>query len=171
MNTSGAEVVNPSFHPGKGKRSALSTMAGRTSAYWQPLAAGWPAPHRFGVRIRVGPTPGAGPLHACLHQLLREPDLALAARGEPQRLLVLRVPALVLEAADGAGGAGTCAASAPSSACARSRDTKASTSLSSASTTKGTCAASSRFVRLRIAADERFILEHRAPAGARDESR
>ena len=39
MNTSGAEVVNPSFQPGKGKRSALSTMAGRTSAYWQPLAA------------------------------------------------------------------------------------------------------------------------------------
>ena len=29
---SGAEVVKPSFHPGKGKRSALSTMLGRTMA-------------------------------------------------------------------------------------------------------------------------------------------
>ena len=32
-------MVNPSFQPGKGKRSALSTMAGRTSEYEQPLMA------------------------------------------------------------------------------------------------------------------------------------
>ena len=39
MKESGALVVKPSFQPGNGKRSALSTMAGRTSAYLQPLAA------------------------------------------------------------------------------------------------------------------------------------
>ena len=39
MKTRGALVVKPSFQPGKGKRSALSTMAGRTIEYAQPLIA------------------------------------------------------------------------------------------------------------------------------------
>ena len=39
MKAIGALVVNPSFQPGKGKRIALSTIAGRTSAYLQPLLA------------------------------------------------------------------------------------------------------------------------------------
>jgi hypothetical protein len=37
MKASGALVVNPSFQPGNGKRSALSTMEGRTRAWGTPL--------------------------------------------------------------------------------------------------------------------------------------
>ena len=142
MNTSGAEVVNPSFHPGKGKRSALSTMAGRTSAYWQPLAAMACSPIALVYVYVLGqPQARARSMPACTSccesQTLRSRPAASPSAfwsfGSRPSSSRRRTAA-----------ARNCAASAPSSACARSRATKESTSLSSASTTKGTCAASSR---------------------------
>ena len=55
--------------------------------------------HRLGVRVRVGPAPRLRPCHAGLDELLREPQLALAARGEPQRFLVVRTAPFRLEPA------------------------------------------------------------------------
>src|SRR5947208_2206314 len=125
-------------------------------------------PHRLGVRVRVGPAPGARPVHARLHQLLREPDLALAARGQPQRLLVLRVPPLILQSAD-AGGSELRGEHAVIGLRAEPRHQGVDV-LELRIDDEGNVRGLVQVVRLRIAADERLVLEYRAAPRAGDEA-
>ncbi len=58
---------------------------------------------RLGVRVRVGPAPVLGAVHAGFDQAVGQPELALAAHGQAQGLLVVGVAAFAFEAGDGAG--------------------------------------------------------------------
>ena len=124
--------------------------------------------HRLGVRVRVRPAPGPRSLHSRLDELLREPEFPLATGGESERLLIRGIPPFFLEPADGRG-----AELRGESAVVRLRAQPRHDGvdvLQLGIDDEGDARRLVEIVRLRIAADQRLVLEHRAATCSRDEA-
>jgi len=156
--TPAAPSVNPSFHPGKGSAARCPRWrAGRarTGSRWPR----WPAPHRFWCTYTCWGQPRRGPAPCLPAPAAARARLALAARGEPSAFWSFG------SRPSSRGGGRRRRGTAQRARRRRLRappDHQGVDVLTPPRRRRGSSAPRPGRA-LRIAADERFILEHRAP--------